>query len=114
MDIRNVNDSTEFKEETLTKRLIFQNEQQLCFVLNLKAGQSLPTHKHEHSTLVMLVLSGTGEVKVNQETETIMKGSIVRAQGTDDFEIPQVSEDMSLFVTLSPNPSNQMYSKEHG
>lgn len=114
MDIKDVSESTVFSEETITKRVLFADKNILSFVLNLKAGQVLPVHKHENSTLVLVVLSGNGEIRINNETDKLGKGTVVTAKGEDEFEIPKVSEDMSLFVNIAPNPSNAAYSKEVG
>jgi len=114
MDIKNINDSIVFSEKTFTKRILYADRQTLSFVLNLKAGQSLPSHKHENSTLVLNVLDGKGEIRINDEVQQLEKGAFLSAKGEDDFEIPKVAEDMSLLVIISPNPSNEIYSKELG
>jgi quercetin dioxygenase-like cupin family protein len=112
MDIKNINDSIVFSDKTLTKRVLFADKQILSFVLNLKAGQVLPAHRHENSSLVMLVLDGSGEIRINAERQRLEKGTVVLAKGEDDFEIPNVSKDISILVNISPNPSNELYSKE--
>lgn len=114
MEVKNIKDSIVFNDSTFTKRTLFAVEDILCFVLNMKPGQSLPMHKHENSTLVLHVLSGKGEAKVNQETAVLETGAVLYAKGEDDFSIPTVTEEMSIFVTLSPNPSNAIYSKGIG
>lgn len=114
MEIKNIKESIVFSDKTLTKRLLFADRNSLSFVLNLKAGQTLPSHKHEKSTLVLNVLNGKGKIRVNQETEQLENGVFLSVRGEDDFEIPEVTEDMSLLVTLSPNPSNEIYAKEVG
>lgn len=114
MDIKSIDDSIVFGDKTLTKRIVYSDKQVLSFILNIKPGQTLPVHKHENSTLVAIVLSGKGELKINQETENIEKGTIITAKGDDDFSIPRVDENLSLFVSISPNPSNTLYSKEFG
>lgn len=112
MEIKSINESIVFSGNTFTKRVLFADKQVLSFVLNLQAGQALPSHKHEKSTVVLNVLSGSGEIKINDELGRLEKGFVLTAKGEDDFEIPRVTEDMSLFVTISPNPSNEMYSKD--
>lgn len=114
MEFKNTNEVMIFSNETFTKRVLFADKHMLSFVLNLKAGQKLPAHKHENSTLVLLVLSGSGEIRINDEDESVETGSVVQADGQDDLAIPIVKEDMSVFVCISPNPSNQLYSKEIG
>jgi quercetin dioxygenase-like cupin family protein len=112
MDIKNINDSIAFSAETITKRVLYADGQILSFVLNLKAGQKLPAHRHEKSTLVIVALSGSGEIRINQETGNLEKGAVVMIKGEDELEIPKVTEDMTLLVNIAPNPSNAMYSKE--
>ncbi|HYE81907.1 MAG TPA: cupin domain-containing protein [Clostridia bacterium] len=114
MEIKNVNDSIVFNDNTFTKRVLFATDDVLSFVLNMKRGHVLPVHKHENTSLVMIVLSGSGEIQINNEVERLTKGSVVYAKGEDDFSIPSVSEDMTIYVTISPNPTNRLYSKEIG
>jgi len=114
LDIKDINESIVFHDKTFTKRILVANSHILCFVLNLKSGQALPVHKHENTSLVMHVLSGSGEIQINDEVEKLVKGSVVSAKGEDDFSIPTVNEDMSIFIIISPNPSNEAYSKSIG
>ncbi len=111
MDLKIIEESIVYNDNNLTKRILFATHETLCFVLNLKCGQILPAHKHENSGVVYYVLSGHGLVQINNETEEIKKGVVGYAKGEDDFSIPQVSEDLSLLVVISPNPSNKLYSK---
>jgi mannose-6-phosphate isomerase-like protein (cupin superfamily) len=114
MDLKNIQDSIVFNDKTLTKRILFATPEVLCFILNLKVGQSLPIHKHENSGLIYHVLSGNCDIKINDEISAISAGAVGFAKGQDDFSIPTVKEDLSLYVTISPNPSNELYSKGHG
>ncbi len=114
MEFKNAKEFMVYSDKTFTKRIVFADENTLAFILNLKAGQSLPAHKHENSTVVLLVLSGSGEIRINDEDERVEVNSVVQAKGEDDFSIPVVTEDMSLFVTISPNPSNKLFSQELG
>jgi quercetin dioxygenase-like cupin family protein len=114
MEFRNAKESMVFNDKTFTKRVLFTDKNVLSFILNLKARQALPSHKHENSTVILIVLSGKGEVRVNEEDERVEKDSVIQASGEDDFSIPVVNEDMSLFVCVCPNPANQLFSKELG
>ncbi|HYE10842.1 MAG TPA: cupin domain-containing protein [Patescibacteria group bacterium] len=114
MEVKNIKDSIVFNDSTFTKRTLFAVEDILCFVLNMKPGNVLPLHTHENSSLVIHVLSGSGEAKINDEVAKLESGVVLYAKGEDEFSIPTVSEDMSIFVTLSPNPSNELYSKSLG
>ncbi len=111
MELKNIQDSMVFNDKNLTKRILFSNPKVLAFVLNLKAGQTLPVHKHENSELIYYVLTGSGQIRINDEVSEISFGSVGAASGQDDFSVPLVKEDLSLYVTISPNPSNEIYSK---
>jgi mannose-6-phosphate isomerase-like protein (cupin superfamily) len=114
MEIKDIKESIVFSEKTLTKRILFATKDILSFVLNLKPGQVLPVHKHENSSLVLHVLSGSAQIKINEESGTLSPGAVIYAKGEDDFSIPVVNEDLSLFVVISPNPSNELYAKGIG
>ncbi|HAQ42060.1 MAG TPA: cupin [Clostridiales bacterium] len=112
MNFRNLDGSIEFKDNQLTKKIVFNDEDVLGFVLNLKHGQTLPAHKHEDSSLTLVVLQGSGEVQVEGEIQKINKGSAVLVKGREELGIPKVDEDLSVFVTLTPKPKNTKFSKE--
>ena len=112
MKIGNIHDSIVFRDESLTKRILFADKNVLTFVLNLKPGQSVPMHRHETSTLVLTVLGGAGEIAVNREKSAVREGDFLTVGGEDDFGVPTVTNDLSLLVSLSPNPTDERYGKE--
>jgi mannose-6-phosphate isomerase-like protein (cupin superfamily) len=114
MEVKNIKDSIVFNDSTFTKRTLYATDDILCFILNMKPGQQLPAHTHENSTLILHVLSGSGEVKINDEVVALEIGTVLNAKGEDEFSIPKVTENMSIFVNLCPNPSNALYSKSLG
>ena len=114
MNFRNTEGSIVFNDNQLTKRIIFDDEEALSFVLNLKHGQVLPTHQHENSAVTIIVLQGKGQIQVNDEVQRIHKGSAVLAKGKEGFGIPEVEEDLSILVTVTPKPNNTKFSQEIG
>ena len=109
MNNQNIKDYVLFRDESLTKKIIYDEEKVLAFVLNLKAGQSIPIHKHGTSALIYHVLGGAGELKVNEEIIKLEEGSIGLVAGEDDFSIPKIDQDLSLYVTISPRPEDDRY-----
>lgn len=109
MNNQNMKDYILFRDESLTKKIIYDEEKVLAFVLNLKAGQSIPIHKHGTSALIYHVLGGAGELLVNGEVIKLQEGSIGLVAGEDDFSIPKIEEDMSMYVTISPRPEDDRY-----
>ncbi|MDP4093611.1 MAG: cupin domain-containing protein [Bacillota bacterium] len=114
MIIKNISESIKFNQDSFTKRILYVDKNVLSFVLNFKPGQTLPVHKHENSTVAVNVLSGNGQIKINQEVADIQAGSFICAEGQDEFSVPLVNEDMTLYICISPNPSNEAYSKNLG
>lgn len=100
-----------FNDESLTKKIIFDEEKVLAFVLNLKAGQSIPIHQHGTSALIYHVLKGAGELLINDSTIKLEEGSIGLVAGEDDFSIPKIDQDMSMYVTISPRPEDDRYAQ---
>lgn len=114
MNFRNLENSIDYNDSQFTKRIIFDEDDVLSFVLNFRKGQSLPSHKHENSRIVMTALRGEGEIKINDTIQKIQRGSAVLCNGSDEFSIPQVNEDMSVFVSISPKPKNTAFYNEIG
>jgi quercetin dioxygenase-like cupin family protein len=111
MELRNLKDYQVFQKTSLTKKIIYDTKDVLCFVLNLLPGHTIPVHQHEQSVLIASVLAGTCEALVNGKPVPLEEGAVLMVKGEDDFGIPAVKADLSLLVTLSPNPSNPAYSK---
>jgi quercetin dioxygenase-like cupin family protein len=112
MKIEKIADKIVFMESTLTKRILFNEDRILNFVLNFKPGQGVPPHNHEESDLIIHVLSGNGEMVVDGITHKVTEGDVVHCYGREVFSIQNTGDkDMSLFVILAPNPS-PIFSKE--
>ena len=112
MKIEKIADKIVFMDSTLTKRILFNEERVLNFVLNFRPGQGVPPHNHEESDLVIHVLTGSGEMTVDGNLNNITEGDVIHCYGREVFSIKNTGDkDMSLFVILAPNPS-PVYSKE--
>jgi hypothetical protein len=111
MEFKNLKDSMVFKPDSLTKKIVLDTPEVLCFILNLQPGQTIPVHKHEHSVLIATVLAGSCVAEVNGAKHDLSVHSALIVKGEDDFGIPQVTVNLSLYVTLSPNPSNPIFAK---
>lgn len=104
-----------FLENTFTKRVLFNEEKVLSFVLNMKPSQEIPPHQHEESDLVLHVLTDSGELTVDGKTQTIVPGDVIYCTGEEVFSLINTgSEDMSSFVVIAPRPGVKLYSKEIG
>ena len=112
MKIEKISEKIVYSDEKLTKRVIFNENRVLSFVLNFKPGQGVPPHNHEQSDLIIHVLVGAGEMGVDGIMNEITQGDIIHCKGTEVFSLKNTGDkEMSCFVILAPNPS-PMYSKE--
>jgi quercetin dioxygenase-like cupin family protein len=112
MKIVKISEKIVYSEEKFTKRVLFNENRVLNFVLNFKPGQGVPPHNHEQSDLIVHVLVGDGELGVDGTMHKITEGDVIHCKGTEVFSLKNTGEkDMSLFIILAPNPS-PMYSKE--
>lgn len=111
MEVYDLKEFMEYKETSLTKKIILDTPDVLCFVLNLMPGQTIPEHRHENSTMIATMLWGKGRFTVNGESIELSPPQTLLLKGSDSFGIAQVHEKLSLHVTLSPNPSNPIFAK---
>jgi quercetin dioxygenase-like cupin family protein len=114
MELKSIKDNIIFNDESLVKRSIWATKDVLCFTINIKKGQTVPPHKHENTTLILFVMQGKGEICINNEKQQVSPMDSLLVKGEDDFSVPLVSEDLSLLVTISPNPTDEIYSKNIG
>ena len=113
MKITNIADKITYSDEKLTKRIIYnENGKLLNFVLNFKPGQGVPPHQHGEGDLVIHVLSGSGEMVIDEKVIKVVKGDVIYFEGEDHFNVKNTGEDnMSLFVVIAPNV-NPAFAKE--
>lgn len=114
MNLTNLQERIEYVEKGFRKRIIFEDEHVLCILITVKVGQEMFAHRHENSALTFTVLNGKGEVTVNGEKYSILKGSTGVVKGTDKIGFQNVEENLAAFVTLSPKPQNTAFLKEFG
>lgn len=112
MKIEKLSDKIQYNDQSLTKKIIFNENRVLNFVLNFKPGQGVPPHNHEQSDLIIHVLTGEGELVVDGVKNNIIQGDVIHCKGTEIFSLKNTGDkNMSCFVILAPNPS-PIYSKE--
>jgi quercetin dioxygenase-like cupin family protein len=115
MKLEKIADKMVYLDNTFTKRILFNEEKVLTFVLNLKNDQELPPHHHEESDLVLHVLTGKGELTVDEKVMDISTGDVVYCVGEEMFSLKNNGgENMSCFVVITPRPSPKAYAAEFG
>ncbi|MBD7912348.1 MULTISPECIES: cupin domain-containing protein [Clostridium] len=112
MKIEKITEKMEYSEEKFTKKILYNEDKVLCFILNFKPDQGVPSHNHEESDLIVHILVGQGEMVVEGKTYKVLQGDVIHCKGKEMFSIKNTGySDMSCLVMLSPNPS-ALYSKE--
>jgi len=100
---------------TVTKRVCFQTPEVLVFVLTLGQGHSIPPHKHPGSALVMHVSAGSGLITVDGQEHRVQQGDVILLTGDEELGMQNPGQEpLVLLVSLSPNPSDPAFSREHG
>lgn len=102
----------EYSFDHPTKKIIFDTKEILYFVLNLKEGQSIPKHRHEHSKMLLTVITGESEITVGDESAVLHKGDCVLVDGDKNFGISDVVGHFSATISICPRPDDERYSKE--
>ncbi|AFQ44026.1 cupin domain-containing protein [Desulfosporosinus meridiei] len=106
MKIEKIADKIVYKDDNLTKKILFNESRVLNFVLNFRPGQGVPPHHHEQSDLIIHVLVGQGEMGVDGTIHEITEGDVIHCKGSEVFSLKNTGDkDMSCFVILAPNPS---------
>ena len=98
-----------FKNEHLTKKIIYEDEHLLSFTLNINVGHTVPAHSHDGSSLSIYVVEGMGDIIINKQTYKSEPGQIFYLFKNDSFAVSNVIKPLSLFVHIAPNPDNPIY-----
>lgn len=115
MKLEKAQDKIVFSDKTFTKRVIFSEEKVLNFMLNMQPGQEIPPHKHENSDLILYVVSGGGELNVDDKIQNITTGDVIYCIGEETFSLKNnTSTNFTAFVVIAPRPSLQAYAAEIG
>jgi len=100
-------------ENKIAKRVIYKNDNVLAFVLNIAPGESLPDHTHFDSTLFIQVIKGNAVIHADENEKKVKKGDLTKIEGQEVLSIDNIgNEILELYVTISPNPPSEKYSKD--
>ncbi|GAB6180510.1 hypothetical protein JCM14036_18290 [Desulfotomaculum defluvii] len=102
-------------DKPFAKRIIYQDDNVVTFVLNFRPGQALPPHTHYQSTVVIHVFAGQGEITADENTVTVTTGDIVTVKGNETLSVKNTgSENLTLYVNMAPRPSDSRYNADIG
>ena len=108
-----LNDYIVTPEEKIAKRVIYDDENTLAFVLNIAPNESLPEHTHFDSTVLVQVIKGEAKVNVNDKNVNLSKHGLIEIDGPETMSIDNIAQDsLVLYVTISPLPPEDKYAKD--
>lgn len=109
----NIDDYIVAPEKNVAKRVIYKDENTLAFILNIAPGKSLPEHTHFETTLLIQVLKGKGIVNIDGSPVSVEKHHLIKLDGEEELSVNNPGdEDLVLYVSISPNPPAERYSKD--
>ncbi|WP_408956551.1 cupin domain-containing protein [Natroniella sp. ANB-PHB2] len=95
----------------VAKRMIYKDENVISFILNISKGESLPNHTHFDSTVLLQVIQGSANLKVDDKTSPIQENDLIQLDGPESMSVENNdNEILILYVTISPAPPSEKYS----
>ena len=103
MDTHHLETYQHTSPDGFTKRVFQQSPNGLVFLLNFEPRQTLPSHTHGQSELVVTVLAGEGEATVDGRKEPLRGGTLLHCVGNESFSVENTGAGrLSLLVFLYP------------
>ncbi len=100
-------------EDKIAKRIIYNDQNTVAFILNIATGQSLPTHTHFDCTVLLQVLKGNADVNVNNEPVAMSENELIQLDGAEEMSVDNTGEStLVLYVTISPLPPSEKYTTD--
>ena len=105
MEIKSIASFQIFDEDKFTKRVVYQTDESIVFILNFMPGQSLPKHKHPNSQVYILILQGAGTLTTDGVDTAVKTNDVVHCGGDEEFSFINTGDgNVSLFVQLTKIP----------
>ena len=97
-------------EGKIAKRIIYNDENTVAFILNIAEGESLPNHTHFDCTVLLQVIKGKADVNVDDKTVSIKEKDLIEIDGSEKMSVDNTGDKtLILYVTISPLPPSEKY-----
>lgn len=97
-------------ESKIAKRIIYNDENTVAFVLNIAANESLPNHTHFDCTVLLQVIKGQAEVLVDGKSVNASQNDLIQLDGPEEMSVNNTGQEtLALYVTISPLPPSEKY-----
>jgi quercetin dioxygenase-like cupin family protein len=80
---------------------VFEQRSPRTVRLRLDAGEAVPPHRHPGYDIVLYVIEGAVELRLDDERHTVTPGDAVRFSGERDIS-PKAVDDATALVVFAP------------
>lgn len=107
MQIAKIENMKEFSSEKMKKTNLFNTDRMFCDLYCLEARQFQKPHAHQGQDKVYYVLEGEGTFQIDDEKQSVQKGSAVLAPaGSVHGVTNHTTEALVLLVFMAPLPDH--------
>lgn len=103
MKMTTLADATDYDNERFVAEPLLDGTQSNVRIIRLSAGQTLPTHTHATSDLMIYVVEGAGELQVDGATVEFVAGSLAFFTGDEELRLANTSTSgLTALAFLAP------------
>lgn len=84
---------------------VFPEDEPKTIRLTLAADEEIPRHSHPDREIVCYLVSGTIELQVDEETDTLTAGDVARFDGDHQIS-PRALEASTALLVLAPRSTD--------
>jgi len=95
--------------DDLTERpheVVFEGTEPRVVRLALDEGEEVPAHRHPEREVVVYLVSGRLDVRVDGESNVLESGDLVRFDGRDEVS-PRAEADSTALLVLAPRSDGE-------
>lgn len=102
MEIKSILDAQKYNEERFTKIDIIKTRHSVAFMLNFLPGQEMKQHNHPNRELYLLVLTGTGQLLIDDAKVNVKEEDIIYCNSDEQLGFINISDqNVSIYVTMT-------------
>ena len=107
VNVHDIHGIQDFQESKLVKKVPIISPQLMSTVLVIGSKTTTPTHKHQSYDEIHYIIKGTGEIVIENESQTITEGMIILVPQQKQHHFNTSDEHMLvLSINIVPEMSN--------
>lgn len=96
-------DAADYNSDRVVAEPLLDGTQSNVRIIRLSAGQTLPTHTHATSDLMIYIVEGSGELEVDGTTMEFVAGSLAYFRGDEELRLSNNSTSgLTALAFLAP------------